>query len=182
MSATLFVGGARSGKSAAAEQIARSHGGQVAVVAFGRRGVDAEFDRRIDEHQSERPAEWRTIEPANVADWASEVDAVQIVLVDCVGTWLSALAEDVGYEEAERLVVLRSSELSSRDDLAVIFVSNEVGSSLIPLSESGRAFSDALGRINQHLGRVCARSYLCIAGFTLPLNELATTPTWRNVE
>lgn len=184
MGSVLFLGGSRSGKSRAAEQMAATHGGRVGVAVFGRRGIDAEFDRRIDQHREERPSGWLTEEVHDAIAWSTDVPLlhVDVLLVDCVGTWLSAVAETVGYERAEELVVERCSALAGLVGLHVIFVSNEVGSSLTPLSESGRGFSDALGRINQHLASVCTRSYLLVAGMTISLNDLDTAPNWRNFE
>ena len=63
---TLVLGGARSGKSAWAEQRARESGRDVLYVATATAG-DAEMAGRIAAHQAQRPASWRTVEEPRAA-------------------------------------------------------------------------------------------------------------------
>jgi adenosylcobinamide kinase/adenosylcobinamide-phosphate guanylyltransferase len=51
-------------------------------------------------------------------------------------------------------------------------VSPEVGLTLVPLTDSGRRFSDELGTLNQRLAAVCDRVVLVVAGQPLTIKEL----------
>ncbi|MBI3362834.1 MAG: bifunctional adenosylcobinamide kinase/adenosylcobinamide-phosphate guanylyltransferase [Chloroflexi bacterium] len=63
---TLILGGARSGKSAHAQQLAAERGKAVLYVATAEAG-DEEMAARIATHRTERPAHWQTLEaPTNV--------------------------------------------------------------------------------------------------------------------
>ena len=57
----LVTGGARSGKSAFAEQLARESGGSVAYIATAE-VWDEEMAHRVTLHRSRRPAGWKTYE------------------------------------------------------------------------------------------------------------------------
>jgi len=52
-------------------------------------------------------------------------------------------------------------------------VSPEVGLTVVPATESGRRFADALGLLNQRLAAVCDRVVLVIAGQPLTIKETA---------
>jgi len=57
----LIIGGARSGKSRYAVELARKKTEKVLFVATAEVG-DEEMRQRIEEHKKARPAAWRTLE------------------------------------------------------------------------------------------------------------------------
>ena len=61
MTLVLLIGGARSGKSRLAIELASRSGGNVVFVATGV-ASDGEMADRIAQHRAERPAAWRTME------------------------------------------------------------------------------------------------------------------------
>ena len=69
----LITGGARSGKSAFAEKLARQAGPQVAYIATAEVG-DGEMAERVALHRRRRPAEWQTYEAPMQAENA--IDAI----------------------------------------------------------------------------------------------------------
>ncbi|MDP9168896.1 MAG: bifunctional adenosylcobinamide kinase/adenosylcobinamide-phosphate guanylyltransferase [Actinomycetota bacterium] len=175
----LALGGIRSGKSKWAETaIARAAGadGSVRYVATGAVSDDSEWVTRVAVHRQRRPDRWSIIESADVATHLlADPDAA--TMVDDMGGWLvaamdrcdawSGAAEPPGLgADVDRLVDAVSA---FRGPLAL--VSPEVGLTVVPATESGRRFADALGTLNQRLAAVCDRVVLVIAGQPLTVKE-----------
>lgn len=57
-----------------------------------------------------------------------------------------------------------------------ILVSNEVGQGIVPSSTLGRAYRDALGRVNQLAASRADRVYLMTAGLSLELKYRGARP------
>lgn len=176
---TLVTGGVRCGKSRHAESLlARAAGAGPAVYVAAGPSPDAEADpdwvARVAAHRSRRPAAWSTDESGDpVAALAHGVP----VLVDCLGTWLTALldAADAWESPAQALEDLVSGAL---DDLLpalaaatapVVLVTNEVGWGVVPAHRSGRVFRDQLGTVNQRVAAACDEVHLVVAGRVLVL-------------
>ncbi|MHB0914787.1 MAG: bifunctional adenosylcobinamide kinase/adenosylcobinamide-phosphate guanylyltransferase [Thermoleophilia bacterium] len=167
----IFVtGGARSGKSGFAEQLAREREGAVTYIATAAAG-DEEMQARIAEHRERRPSGWRTVEVDSglAAVLEKEVAAGASVLVDCLTVYLSnrLLAQEPGDAGAAGLVEREVDELSAacaRANGNVIIVSNEVGMGIVPDNALARAFRDLAGRANQRLAAAAAEVYLCVSG------------------
>ncbi|GAB3870579.1 bifunctional adenosylcobinamide kinase/adenosylcobinamide-phosphate guanylyltransferase [Terrabacter terrigena] len=179
---TLVTGPVRSGKSRHAEDLLWQSG-SVTYVATGRRATpdDPEWSRRVADHRVRRPGSWSTVETADVA---AVVDAATgPVLVDCLGTWLTALVDEAGWDDlvvaadlvraaGERLV-----EALCAATVSVVVVTNEVGWSLVPTTASGRFFQDELGRLNARVASVAAQVNLVVAGRVLDLSSAPVVPT-----
>ena len=161
--ASLFVlGGARSGKSGFAQARAESSGLRPVFVATAQ-AFDSEMEARIARHAEARDARWRLIEaPFDLAEAiAEEAERGSILLVDCMTLWLSNLMLRGGdTEAATRKVADAVLALSG----PAIFVSNEVGSGVVPANALGRRFRDAQGRLNQALAAACEAVVLVTAG------------------
>lgn len=180
MTATLVLGGARSGKSAYAEELAAQSGRPVVYIATARAG-DGEMAARIARHRSSRAQHWTTVEePLLLADAiARHGSEDKLILVDCLTLWLSNLLlsrggsyPDVGtitlpplFTEQRRalLDVLQSGPGE------VVLVSNEVGMGIVPMGALSRCFADEAGRLNQAVAAVCARAVFVAAGLPLTL-------------
>jgi adenosylcobinamide kinase / adenosylcobinamide-phosphate guanylyltransferase len=168
----LILGGARSGKSAAAESML-ADARQVDYVATGlpAGAGDAEWDQRVREHQFRRPAGWRTLETCEVAEILADRQSAQPVLIDCLATWLARVMDDCGLWSADAGA---DGRLAARTDLLldawgqtsrhVIAVSNEVGSGVVPATASGRKFRDELGWLNSRIAAASDEVWLCTAG------------------
>jgi adenosylcobinamide kinase/adenosylcobinamide-phosphate guanylyltransferase len=181
VSVTLVFGGARSGKSAYAERIARESGKEIVYIATSRAG-DGEMATRIAHHRERRPPGWRTVEEelalAQVLrDWCAPQ---RLVLVDCLTLWLSNLMfcdgrdyPEVGavdlpacfHQERAALLDLLDGELPG--DL--VLVSNEVGMGIVPWGAISRSFADEAGRLNQAVAARADRAVLVAAGLPLVL-------------
>jgi adenosylcobinamide kinase/adenosylcobinamide-phosphate guanylyltransferase len=165
---TLILGGARSGKSALAEMLARGGGREVVYIATAE-ARDDEMRARIAHHRARRPAEWSCVEEplALAATLAAHARAERVLLVDCLTLWLSNLlhAGDARFE-CERTALLDALPKLPGD---VLLVTNDVGLGVVPMGELSRRFVDEAGRLNQSIAAVVERVLLVAAGLPLAL-------------
>jgi adenosylcobinamide kinase/adenosylcobinamide-phosphate guanylyltransferase len=166
---TLVLGGARSGKSAFAEQLIGASGLAKVYLATATAGDD-EMRSRIAHHRARRGDAWVTIEePIALVDaLAREATHGRAVLVDCLTLWLSNLMF------AERDCDVETARLSRFIGAAkqpIVFVSNEVGLGLVPETPLGRNFRDAQGRLNQLVAAVAPNVVFIAAGLPLWLKR-----------
>ena len=107
---TLVLGGARSGKSAHAEDLVcgghlPESSAPIRYLATARRDVsDADWESRIDQHRNRRPSHWSTVETADAGDLAAQLesDSHTATLVDDLGTWLTTELDRQGAWDAPR--------------------------------------------------------------------------------
>lgn len=177
---TLVLGGARSGKSAHAEQLAIGSGKEVVYIATAHAG-DGEMATRIRHHRQQRPAAWRTVEqPLALGEELQRWCAPErLVLVDCLTLWLSNLmfSDAAAHPEVGDIVLpalFRRERAHLLEALAraagdVLLVSNEVGMGIVPYGAISRSFTDEAGRLNQAVAAVCERALFVVAGLPLTL-------------
>ncbi|AZP14239.1 bifunctional adenosylcobinamide kinase/adenosylcobinamide-phosphate guanylyltransferase [Undibacterium parvum] len=177
---TLIFGGARSGKSAYAEQLAIASGKPVVYLATAQAG-DAEMQARIAHHQARRPAQWQTHEcPINLAQSIAQLSSADnLILLDCLTLWLSNLLFFETHEYPEigsitapaEFTLQRAALLQVLQDLPgeIIMVSNEVGMGIIPQGAISRWFVDEAGRLNQAIAAQCEQVSWVAAGLPLHL-------------
>lgn len=180
MTRTFIFGGARSGKSAYAEQLAAGSGKPVIYVATAQAG-DTEMQARIAHHRARRDEGWTTVEePLALGAVLRERSAPgNVVLVDCLTVWLSNLLfsenreyPEVGHiEPPERFHHERNALLAAIDDVRgdVVIVSNEVGMGIVAQGAISRWFVDEAGRLNQAVAARCERAVWVAAGLPLVL-------------
>ncbi len=82
---TFILGGARSGKSAYAQQMAQAAGDRILYIATAR-VFDEEMERRVAAHRASRPVGWETLELPDhiVAGLESATGTYNAILLDCV--------------------------------------------------------------------------------------------------
>ena len=165
----LILGGARSGKSRLAEQLAADSGLAVTYIATSQ-PLDGEMDQRVRVHRERRPAHWGLVEePLALADTLQRHAAAgRCLLVDCLTLWLTNL---LMLEDSARLAVERDALLRVLPELPgdIIFVSNETGLGVVPLGELTRRYVDEAGWLHQALAERCERVVLTVAGLPLTL-------------
>ena len=165
---TLILGGARSGKSHYAEELARAADKKRIYIATAT-VFDDEMEKRVTQHKKDRESyQWTTIEEPLALSHVLKQNASPdtIILVDCLTLWLNNLLADSDSNRQQKEV---SDLLACLDDLQgeVIFVSNEVGMGIVPLGELTRQFVDEAGRLHQQLGQVVDTVILMVAGLPL---------------
>ena len=172
----LVTGGVRSGKSRYAESLFAPEDAVVYVAPGPLPGAeDADWAARVAAHQLRRPPHWHTVESTDVA--AAVAAAPGPVLVDCLGTWVTAVLDDLRAWDAPRPawagdVDERIAGLVAAWSAApgpAVAVTNEVGMGVVPAHRSGRVFRDVLGQVNQAVAGVSDRVTLVVAGRTLHL-------------
>ncbi|MCH6159861.1 bifunctional adenosylcobinamide kinase/adenosylcobinamide-phosphate guanylyltransferase [Streptomyces marispadix] len=174
---TLVLGGARSGKSAEAEQRLAAFPGVVYVATGGSRDGDPEWAARVGAHKERRPASWRTEETCDLVPLLEASGPP--LLIDCLALWLTDAMDSVGAWDDERWATVGSRMLRERVSAllaalrrtrrTVVAVSNEVGSGIVPGTASGRRFRDELGRLNAEFAAECEHVLLVTAGVAQPL-------------
>jgi adenosylcobinamide kinase/adenosylcobinamide-phosphate guanylyltransferase len=172
-SATLVLGGQRSGKSAYAERLVEAQPGNCVYLATAE-AHDSEMARRIAEHQARRGSRWSTVEepldlPGTLAEAAGPGCTV---LVDCLTLWLSNLLgheRDVAAERTRLCAAL--AELRGQ----AVLVSNEVGQGVIPENKLARQFVDESGRLHQAVAAVAGRVVFVTAGLPQTLKDTLHT-------
>ena len=188
----LVTGGARSGKSAFAEdQLADRE--RVCYIATGLpRGDDPEWQERIRLHQERRPASWTTQEQyAGLADWLRE-QSHPVYLLDCATLLTSnrlfdliaqhfpdklELTEEHFLSRQEQSFLLQLLEEEWQELLSAIhqtdaecwIVTDEVGLGIVPETRLGRFFRDVQGKINQLIAKEASEAYLVICGLAQQL-------------
>jgi adenosylcobinamide kinase/adenosylcobinamide-phosphate guanylyltransferase len=171
MAGTIFVtGGARSGKSRLAEELAQAYGAPLGYIATGMAG-DAEMAERIERHRARRGPAWRTIEePEDLAGTVRQNQgSCNALLVDCITLWLTNLLLKYG----DGALVLREVETLARLipnlEKPLILVSNEVGMGIVPENGLARSFRDLAGEANEMLARAADEVYVMFSGLPLKL-------------
>lgn len=169
----LILGGARSGKSALAEQRAMDSGLSVTYIATAEVG-DGEMAERIAHHRRRRPADWQLVEePLYLAQaidaWASPE---RCLIVDCLTLWLSnwlarETIDETGFATERAALLERLSQLPGQ----VLLVSNEVGLGIVPLGAMTRRFCDESGRLHQAVATTCDRVTFVTAGLPMTLKD-----------
>lgn len=169
----MLLGGARSGKSFLAQQLAEDSGHAVCLIATAER-FDDDMITRIERHRAERPITWQVIEEPLHISSAVEQAEDRFLVVDCVTVWLgnalhygwshTQILEETGkFVEALLVRAFKS-----------VIVSNEVGLGIHPESALSREYRDLLGRINSLLAKSAQQSYFMVAGQLLALTNPAS--------
>ncbi|MNJ50351.1 Bifunctional adenosylcobalamin biosynthesis protein CobP [compost metagenome] len=169
----LILGGARSGKSRLAEQLAERSGLAVIYVATSE-PLDGEMNARVQLHRERRPDSWGLIEePLALAQvLRANASAEHCLLVDCLTLWLTNL---LMLDNPQRLLAERSALLECLAELPgeIILVSNETGLGVVPMGELTRRYVDEAGWLHQAIAERCQRVVLSVAGLPLTLKGAA---------
>lgn len=181
---TLVLGGARSGKSLAAERLLAADPEVVYVAtATADDSTDAEWRDRIAMHRLRRPDHWTTVETTELAKLLAAASAADPpLLIDCLTVWLASIMEGAGLWSDDGVAAAADDAVAQAVDnlvlawrttaARVVAVSNEVGSGVVPPYPSGRRFRDELGSLNARLAAESDEVFVVEAG--IPRSLLRT--------
>jgi adenosylcobinamide kinase / adenosylcobinamide-phosphate guanylyltransferase len=170
---TVLLGGARSGKSRLAVELAAALGAPVTFIATGEPG-DEEMAARIAAHSAERPAEWHVVEePYALEPAVRDADPSHTVVIDCLTLWAANALDRDGDPERVLAAATSAAAAAARRDGATIAVSNEVGLGIVPLEPLSRTYRDLLGAINRAWVEASADAVFVVAGRALVLRDAA---------
>ncbi len=177
----LVTGGARSGKSAFAEKLALKLGdGRAAYIATAQI-FDSELAYRVELHQARRGDNWTTFEAPVAAEekiLAAGKD-FSAILFDCVTLYISNflcaadLDDEATLRDNLRGLIQKLIDAALSSDAVTIFVTNEVGSGIVPENKLARRFRDLAGLANQVLAAHADKVFLTVAGIAVDVKKLA---------
>ncbi len=179
----MVTGGARSGKSSHAEELAKACGSDVLYIATSV-VTDSEMEQRVKKHREQRPSWWETLEAYKDFDIClqKKVENKSAVLLDCITVMTTNLMleklsdiNNISPEssiEAENYVRHELDKLiNAAMDIGIpfIFVTNEVGMGIVPEYPLSRIFRDIAGRGNQTLSKAADEVYFCVSGIPVKI-------------
>lgn len=170
---TLILGGARSGKSVAAERLLSAEPDVLYVATGGDDSGNAEWADRVAEHRARRPATWGLAETIDLVPLLATPGPP--LLIDCLTLWLSRTMDTVDVwsdlqraDEVEQQIAALADAWSATPR-RVVAVSNDVGSGIVPADPGTRLFRDLMGRLNTTISLSSDQVLWTIAGRTIPL-------------
>ncbi|MBI4971925.1 MAG: bifunctional adenosylcobinamide kinase/adenosylcobinamide-phosphate guanylyltransferase [Candidatus Omnitrophica bacterium] len=171
MSKIIFVtGGARSGKSRFAEELAKKISDSVAYLATAE-ALDEEMKERISHHRERRSKNWKTIEePIHVNLAVQNLNgSANVILLDCITLWISNLIhQNTDAAECRALDMLEAVFHKIRNSgQTLILISNEIGMGIISESPLNRQFADISGRVHQAISREADEVYFMVSGLPM---------------
>lgn len=173
MNITLITGGARSGKSTLALELAEEKDCNRAFIATSA-AIDEEMEKRIKNHKAEREGRYDTYEEQFMVERVIEnlVKDYDVVVFDCLSTWLgNAYYQNDDNEDKvkDRVDSFISFLEKNRFNMDIIFVTNEVGYGIIPDNALARSFRDMLGYVNRKVAELSDRVILSVCGIPMTI-------------
>ncbi|MGI6705380.1 MAG: bifunctional adenosylcobinamide kinase/adenosylcobinamide-phosphate guanylyltransferase [Clostridia bacterium] len=176
-----ITGGARSGKSTFAENLAANYGSLVSYIATAI-PFDDEMKDRIAKHRQQRPQSWKTYEAYRGIGEIIRKNQASVFILDCITVLITnqMLDEEVDWDHPT-LQDIQKTEGNIRNEVKdiicaakegtadLIVVTNELGMGLVPEYPLGRVFRDIAGRMNQLLAKAADEAYFLVSGIPLRL-------------
>jgi adenosylcobinamide kinase/adenosylcobinamide-phosphate guanylyltransferase len=170
MSRLIFItGGARSGKSRYAQELALQYSNHPVYVATAR-VWDEEFRQRIDRHRQERDERWTSMEEEKQLS-RLPLDG-RVAVIDCVTLWITNFFTDWHADiDACLAVCRREIDALAMKDATLILISNEIGMGLHADTPAGRQFTDLQGWVNQYIAAKADQAIFMVSGIPLTLKN-----------
>lgn len=163
----LVTGGARSGKSSYAEELALKLSEHPIYMATARIW-DEEFRQRVQKHQERRGPEWTNIEEDKYLS-KYKVEG-RVVLIDCVTLWCTNFFFDHQSSVKKALDEAKQEfDLFTKQDATFIFVTNEIGLGGTSENLIQRKFTDMQGWMNQYIASKADEVTLMVCGIPVKI-------------
>jgi adenosylcobinamide kinase/adenosylcobinamide-phosphate guanylyltransferase len=163
----FITGGARSGKSRFAQELALQWSNGPVYVATARIWDD-NFRERIKRHQQDRDERWTSVEEEKYISRLSLDN--KVVVIDCITLWLTNFFVD-GKSDIDQCFAACKEEINAwqKMNTEFIIISNEIGMGIHAETETGRRFTDLQGWVNQYIAQLSESAVLMVSGLPLTL-------------
>lgn len=163
----FITGGARSGKSRYAQQLALQLSNNPVYLATARHWDD-DFEKRIQRHQAERDERWTSIEEEKRISGLPL--SGKVVVIDCVTLWLTNFFTDNKYDiDASLQQGKQEIDNLNTAENTYIIISNELGMGMHAETEIGRKFTDLQGWMNQYIAQKADKVLLMVSGIPVTI-------------
>ena len=164
----LITGGARSGKSRYAEELALSLSKNPVYLATAH-VWDEEFRERVKKHQERRGPEWTNIEEEMLL---SHHDLTgRVAVIDCITLWCT----NYFFQMQEVDTALESLKVEfdkfTAKEATYIFVTNEIGMGGVSDNAVQRKFTDLQGWMNQYVASMADEVILMVSGIPMKIKN-----------
>ena len=167
----FVIGGCRSGKSDYALKLADAVSSQNKYFIATSVPTDGEMEKRVQKHQKERGADWRTLEEPVDIDKAIDQYSRKagVILVDCLTLWVSNMMFRQWDQDQIETMTSKLEDSLKRSACPVFLVSNEVGLGVVPENMLARRFRDLAGFVNQRMAETADRVIMTVAGIPVTI-------------
>ena len=164
----LITGGARSGKSRYAEELALKLSKNPVYVATAH-VWDEEFAERVKKHQERRGPEWTNIEEEKLL---SRHDLTgRVAVIDCITLWCTNYFFDLQEVDTALEALKAEFDKFTAKDATYIFVTNEIGMGGVSENAVQRKFTDLQGWMNQYVASKADEVILMVSGIPMRVKE-----------
>ena len=164
----LITGGARSGKSRYAEELALSLSKNPVYVATAH-VWDEEFRERVKKHQERRGPEWTNIEEEMLL---SRHDLTgHVAVIDCITLWCTNYFFKMQEVDTALEALKAEFDKFTARDATYIFVTNEIGMGGVSDNAVQRKFTDLQGWMNQYVASKADEVILMVSGIPVRIKN-----------
>ena len=160
----LITGGARSGKSRYAEELALSLSKNPVYVATAH-VWDEEFRERVKKHQERRGPEWTNIEEEMLLSCHDLTGRVTVI--DCITLWCTNYFFQMQEVDTALEALKAEFDKFTARDATYIFVTNEIGMGGVSENAVQRKFTDLQGWMNQYVASKADEVILMVSGIAV---------------
>lgn len=165
----LITGGARSGKSSYAQELALSLAADPVYVATAK-VWDDDFETRVKRHQQDRGPEWTNFEEQLYVSLLPLEGRVAVI--DCVTLWLTNFfVQHQQHVETALYSIQQEINALNKKNATIIIVTNEIGMGVHAETEAGRKFTDLQGWANQYIAERAQKVVLMVSGIPVTIKQ-----------